>query len=266
MTPAAAPATYWNAAYRNRLAPPLTPHRDDVENARKALGCCSGIFLLLGVTPEYGVLTDRMVAIDRRAAVISDLWMRQFPERGAVRANWLQLPFPQDSFAAAVGDGCPSALSYPNQYEPMFDQLKRVLQPRGRLAMRAFVRPTQAETCDFVQEQAVSANIDSFHAFKWRLAMAMAAEAGDANVAVTDIHARFNELNPKRGELAAATGWNSAAIGTIDAYRDSPIQLSFPTLSELRQTYSPAFREVDLMYGSYELTESCPLLVLEARK
>lgn len=262
--PMAAPASYWNAAYRSRLAPPLIPHRDDVDNVRKALARCAGLHMLLGVTPEYGELTENMVAVDRRAGVISDLWVPSFPGRDAVRATWLQLPFRGQSFTAIVGDGCLNTLDGPMLYERMFGQLVRILKPGGRLALRTFVTPAQAENCELVCAQAMAAKIGSFHAFKWRFAMAMAARQGGARVHVADIRARFNDLIPDRDELAIAAGWTSAAIETIDIYRDSQIQISFPTLDDVRLSFSPYFREVDLMYGSYELAERCPILVLEA--
>ena len=263
--PMAGRVTYWDAGYRSRLAPPLTPHRDDVENARKALGQCAGLHLLLGVTPEYGELTEGMVAVDRRGVVISDLWVPAFPGRGAVRANWMQLPFRSQSFAAVIGDGCLNALEGTMLYERMFDQLRRILKPDGRLALRTFVTPEQAETCDFVCRQAMNAGIGSFHAFKWRFAMAMVAQSGNAKIRVAEVLARLNELIPNRDELAAAAGWTSASIATIEAYRGSQIEVSFPALPEVRRSFAADFREVDLMYGSYELAERCPILVLETR-
>ncbi|MGP1678095.1 MAG: class I SAM-dependent methyltransferase [Burkholderiales bacterium] len=266
MTANAPRTSYWNAAFRNRLASPLTPHRDDVENVRKALEHRIGLHLLLGVTPEYGILTEHMLAVDRRAAVISDLWVPRFPERDAVHANWLQLPFREQTFAAVIGDGCLNALPYPLQYGPMFDQLRRVLKPGGRVAMRTFVTPALVETCEYVCRQAMSAAIGSFHAFKWRLAMAMVGESGNANIRVADIHRRFGSLFPKRDALAAAAGWARAEIETIEAYANSRIEISFPALSDVRQSFSPTFREIDLMYGSYELAQCCPVFVLQARQ
>lgn len=262
----AAPRTYWNAAYRGRLASPLTPHRDDVANARAALQACTGTHLLLGVTPEYGALTESMVAIDRRGNVIADLWRTMFPGRPAVHANWLNLPFREQSFSAAIGDGCLNALAYPSQYGRMFEELRRVLERGGRLALRTFVMPEEAETCETVCEQAMRAAIGSFHAFKWRLAMAMLAESGEHDVAVVDIHKRFCALFPRRDPLAAAAGWTRADIDTIDAYPNSQIRLSFPTLAQLRRAFDSAFDEIELRYGNYELAQCCPLSVLQARR
>lgn len=258
-------ASHWNAGYRSRIASPLTPHADDVNNVGAALAGCNGLQLLLGVTPEYAGLSEHMLAVDYKPAMIFDSWVRRFPGRDAVQANWLQLPFRRHSFVAAIGDGCLNALAHPVQYGPMFDELLRVLNADGRLALRTFVMPNPAETCEAVCAQAMDARIGSFHAFKWRLAMAMAAQSGDANVRCADILACFNRLLPRRDRLAAATGWSSAAIETIDAYLNTQVQISFPRLSDVRLSLSSAFREIDVMYGRYELAECCPILVLQAR-
>ena len=112
----------------------------------------------------------------------------------------------------------------------------------------------------------MTAKIGSFHAFKWRFAMAMVAQARNANIGVADIRARFNSLMPERNELSAAAGWTRAQIDTIDTYADVQYQLSFPALADIRGTFSSTFREIDVMYGSYELAECCPILVLQARQ
>ncbi len=263
--PIPARTSHWNAGYRSRIASPLTPHADDVRNVSAALENCSGLHLLLGVTLEYAHLAEDMVAADYKSAMMFDSWAREFPGRNGVQANWLQLPFQRQSFAAAIGDGCVNALAHPVQYASMFAELQRVLKPGGRLALRTFVTPVEAETCESVCAQAMNAAIGSFHAFKWRLAMAMVAESGDANVRFADIRTRFNSLVPARDSLAAATGWPRAAIEIIDAYAASQMQISFPPLCDVQRSFASAFEEIDLMYGSYELAECCPILIMQAR-
>ena len=249
----------------SRLASPLRPHGDDVSNVRHALQNAAGLHLLLGVTPEYAHLTDGVVAVDRNEAMISALWPH--PGRNAIQGDWLHLPVRHEVCGAVIGDGALNAVRYYSEYVRLFDEVKRVLQPGGRLVLRAFVRPEmEEEACEAVCERTNKGNIGSFHAFKWRLAMAIASESGDTNVPLGRIHATFESLWPDRQQLAATTGWTPEQIATIDVYRGLRASYSFPTLSELRQAFASNFREVALAYGSYELSDRCPVITLEPCK
>ena len=260
--------SHWDEQARqwSRIASPLRPHGDDICNLRRALSNTTGLHLLLGVTPEYSSLFDRVLAVDNSAAMIGALWPGDSPGRDAVLGDWMHLPLKEGSCAASIGDGSLNFFSCPSEYGLLFNQVRRVLAPGGRLALRVFARPAEWETCAAVCADAMRARIGSFHAFKWRLAMAMAAEAGGSNVRVAEIRLVFMRLLPDREQLAAASGWNAEDIGTIDAYKDATASYSFPLLSEVRASFAQYFREIDLMYGSYELSERCPMFVLEARK
>ena len=259
--------SHWDdhAGQWSLLASPLRPHGDDEANLRRALGRADGLHLLLGVTPEYARLVDRVVAIDHNAAMIRALWTDDLPGKLALQGDWLNLPLREANFDACIGDGCLNLLACPLQYERLFVQLRRVLRPGGRLALRVFARPDAGETCASVCERALGAEIGNFHAFKFRLAMAIAAETGDSNVAVAAIYQVFTRLVPDRSELAARTGWSAAQIATIDAYRDAPAWYSFPTLAEVRASFPHDLSEIEVLHGAYELSERCPLFVLEAR-
>ena len=266
--PALTKRSHWDDHARqwSRIASPLRPHADDEGNVRRALGNSGGLHLLLGVTPEYARMFDRVVAVDRSAAMIGALWQGDVSGKDAIQADWMHLPLRERSFDACIGDGCLNFFSCPSQYGLFFHQVQRVLRSGGRFALRIFIRPDAGETCAAVCEHAMRAGIGSFHAFKWRLAMAIAAESGDSNVRVADIRDVFMTLLPEREQLAAASGWSAEAIATIDAYRDSVESYSFPTLAEVRGALPLTLAEVDLAYGSYELSECCPMFVLEARK
>lgn len=233
---------------------------------RRALGTIDGLHLLLGATPEFATMAARMVAVDHSEAMLREVWPRSMPEHRAVRADWLRLPFAAQSVVAVLGDGSVNARAYPNEYALLFEQLQRVLTPGGRLVMRVFVRPEGAQSRQVLCERALRGEFRSFHAFKWRLAMAMVAESGDVNVRAADIYACRNRLLPGDERLAAATGWSTDEIDTINAYRDATISFSFPTLEELRRSYAATFDEISVAYGSYELAECCPILALQVRK
>lgn len=259
---------HWNDLARqwNKLASPLRPCREDVETIQQALEPGDGLCLLLGVTPEFTGLPARLVAIDNSAAMIGALWPGNQAGRNVVRGDWLDLPFAQNSFDTIIGDGSLTLLSYPLQYERLFAQLSRMLKPGGKILIRFFVSPEQGETCAEVCHEAISGRIGGFHAFKWRLSMAVAAESQSPNISVADTHAAFNRLLPDRKRLAEATGWSHEDIATIDLYRGSPARYSYPTLSQLRRVFPQCFKETGLTQGSYELAERCPILILESRE
>ena len=256
---------HWNAHARqwSLIASPLRPHRDDVGNLRQAIDTNSGLHLLLGLTPEYAALFNRLVAVDCSAAMIAALWPAQAPGKMAIQADWLGLPLGDASFHSCIGDGSLNVFSFPSQYPRFFDQLARVLRPGGRIALRVFVRPDAGEACDAVCASALQARITSFHAFKWRLAMAIAHETGDSNVRVAAIREAFMRRLPERKALAVASGWSVESIDTIDAYAKAGASYSFPTLAHLRRAVPDYLETVDLKYGRYELAERCPMLVLQ---
>ena len=259
---------HWNDLARQwyRLASPLRPCREDVEIIRQLVEPGGGLCLLLGVTPEFTSLPMRLVAIDNSAAMIGALWPGNQAGRNVVRGDWLDMPFAANLFDTIIGDGSLTLLSYPLQYERLFTQLNRTLKPGGKILIRFFLSPEQGETCADVCHDALSGRIGSFHAFKWRLSMAVAMELQSPNISVADTHAAFNRLLPDRKRLAKASGWSHEDIATIDLYCGSPARYSYPTLSQLRRVLPQCLKETGLLQGSYELAERCPILILEPRE
>lgn len=234
-----------------------------MEIMRQALSP-GGSCLLLGVTPELAGLSANLVAIDHNVAMIHANWSGNAPGKHAIQGDWLNLPFSANAFDVAIGDGSLSVLSFPLQYEKFFSELQQVLKPGGKLLLRLFASPELSERCVDVCDAALDGKIGSFHAYKWRLAMAIIAETANPNIRVAAIHETFERLLPDRQQLAAAAGWSAADIATIDVYRGSAINYSFPTLAQLRRTIPPSFRETGLLHGTYELAERCPTLLLES--
>jgi len=254
------------ASQWNRIGPPLRPSPEDVQIAQQLLGTAEGLHLLLGVTPELSNLTPQLVAIDNNAGMIGAVWPGNCAGHNAVQADWLDMPFADHSFDAVIADGSFSLLHYPLQYRQLFSQLKRIMKPGSKLVLRVFASPVAGETCAAVCHDAMVGQAGGFHAFKWRLAMALAAESQNPNISVADIHEIFCRLLPDRMQLGDATDWSQEDIATIDFYQGSPARYSFPTLQQLRQVMSPEFSETGLMHGSYELAERYPTLVLEIAK
>ncbi len=247
----------------DRLGSPLRPCADDVDNFRQTMGDDAGRCLLLGVTPELAELSESLTAIDNSAAMIGALWKSRQP---ALLGDWLAMPFAPASFDTIIGDGCLVLLSHPVQHRQFFEQLGKIIAPGGKILLRVFVNPQPHESTELVCREALCGKMKSFHAFKWRLSMAIAAQAAHHNFNVAETVATFDRLLPDRKLLAAATGWSADAIETIDFYRNSATRYSYPTLLQVRQTIPPSLKETGLLQGRYELAERCPILVLESRK
>jgi SAM-dependent methyltransferase len=258
--------SHWADLHRRwaHVTTPLRPTPEDVASFRQVLAGHNERLLLLGVTPELADLGAQTIGIDKNSAMAAHLWPGNTAHRQALAGDWLALPFARDSFSAAVGDGSLSAFSYPDSYRQLFSQLAGVLRLGGRLVLRLYKSPDESESLAAVFAAVRGGEIRNFHVFKWRLAMALVAAAGNPNLAVVEILAHFQQAFPDRQKLAAMTGWPMAQIDTIDVYRGSPEVYSFPTFEQIRQTMPASFTNPRLIAsGSYELAERCPLLVMD---
>ena len=190
--------------------------------------------------------------------MIGAVWPGRAPGRSVVQGDWRDMPFAQRSFASAVGDGSLNMCRWPDDYRAIADALSRVVHPGGRVVIRCFTAPDVPESVEHVIDAALAGRILGFHAFKWRLAMAVA--QGNPNLPMVEVWRIFSNSVPHRKHLADATGWSLDLIGEIDDYASSPFSKSFPTRRQLLDCFDDA-RLVDC--GGYELAERCPLLVID---
>lgn len=258
--------SHWSGYHRSwaRLRPPLRPNSEVVAAVRALLAGGAGPTLMLGVTPEFADLAPDLVAVDRSPGMIGGVWPGDTAARRAIVGDWLKLDFPAGHFGAAIGDSPLNALEYPKGHAGLYDQLARVLRPGARVVFRAFCLPEPCESVASVRAAAHAAQIPNFHAFKWRLVMAMVAAAGNPNLPVARVHEIFGREFPDRDALAATTGWPRDDIDTIDVYKDSTEFYSFPTARAFRAAAPAAFTDIRFIpAGTYELAERCPLLVME---
>jgi SAM-dependent methyltransferase len=259
-------ASHWEQFHRRwaRIKAPLRPNAEIVAAFEAALAGHSGRVLLLGVTPELADLGRELVAVDRNAAMIENVWPGDLGRRRAQAGDWLDLRFPQGHFTAVIGDGSLSLLAYPAGHRALYAQLEHILKPGGRAVFRTFATPEEGESVDAVADRAWAGRAGNFHGFKWQLAMAVVSGGGDANIGVTAIRDVFNIVFPDRNALSAATGWSLEDIATIDVYENSPDVYSFATLSQLRAVVPKSFPRIYIeAVGSYPLADRCPFLVLE---
>jgi len=251
-------ATAWQ-----RLQPPLRPTTEVVGAMRAAIGERRGRIIELGVTRELASVSPAITAVDWNAMMIAEVWRRDGNSRPVVRANWLEMPFADSSFVAALGDGSLNALQYPLNYLKVCAELSRILRPGGRAVFRTYCAPAEAEPISALHDDLGANKILNFHAFKWRLAMGLVGLSGQPNIKVQDILRVFDDEFPHREALANLTGWPRADIDMIDIYRDSSEVYSFPTLDQFQQVLRDCFVQVEVLeVGGYPLAERCPLLLL----
>lgn len=222
---------------------------------------------VLGVTPELIQLawpaSVALYAYDHSSEMIASVWSSHPTVSSEVKqASWEHLPVEAGAFHAAVGDGSLNALSKLENYAEVVQELHRVIAPNGLMVIRCFIRPDNAETTQQIISAVHTGQVGSFHALKWRLAMALV-NASSASVAVSDIHKLFEASFPSRSRLAALTGWHETQINTIDAYKNAATRYTFPRLHEAIEQLAPYFSVSDISYGTYELAKRCPTLTLK---
>jgi hypothetical protein len=245
------------------LKPPLRPNAEVVGALRAATEDWGARVLLLGVTPELAAIGDTMVAVDMSAAMIAAAWPGDTGTRCAVHGNWLAMPLWRREFTAVIGDGSLAFLPM-TEYARLFEQLEPLLLPGARLAIRFYETPEDCETIAQLRADIMAGDRSGFHAFKWRLAMAIAAESRDPNVPVVLIHEVFEREFGDRTALSKASGWTLEEIAEIDQYARQDTVFSFPTRRQLlaalpRTLSNPRFAAS----GRYELAERCPILLAE---
>ena len=263
-------AAVWrnHASQWQKVGPPLRPSTQDGALMMAAVAPNlrdrreGAKVVVLGVTQELVQLAwpnhVSLHAFDHSAEMIAAVWQPHPVVPGTVRqARWEDLPLPNRSVKVAIGDGSLNALPRLAEYPAVLVELARVLEPEGVLCLRCFVRPPVPETQPTVSAAALSGEIRSFHALKWRVAMTLS-EAPEFSVAVSDIHAAFESMFPDREVLAAAAGWPLEIIDSIDAYKGAQTRYTFPSLIALAEICSPHFALAEVRCGDYELADRCP--------
>lgn len=274
------PVDHWplHARQWHLIGAPLRPGAEDLavvkEEARRwrrAGEGCEGRalrVLVLGVTPELVTIPwppgTQLSAVDRCPGMIGAVWPRADAPPGArvTQGEWAALPEGEHEVDLILADGCFSALRFPADYEAVARELARVLAPGGRLVVRAFVPPPRPETVSGVARALWDGHIGSFHAFKWRLAMALQ-PTPRAGVRLADIWEAWRDLCPDPERLCRERDWDRATVDTIDVYRGSPATYSFASETELRETLAPWFSETRRVVPGYELGDRCPTLIYE---
>lgn len=256
----------WQAFHKrySRSRPPyrLDPATADIVG--KLIEGFDAHVLELGVTPELADLGQQLTAIDWSEKMLSHVWPGDSATRRAVLSTWWEIQPLSPKPTAVVGDGSLACLKWPDPYRAVFSQLETLLSEKSRLVLRCYIRPDKREAVSEIRRDVMAGNMAGFHAFKLRLSMALAGEAGDSNIAVKNILAGFNAAFSDRQELANATGWDLEDIEEMDAYNRSDAVYSFVTCEELLSVIPTSFTNSHFHdAGAYEMAEHCPLLVMD---
>lgn len=258
------------AAKWSHFGPPLRPSPDDTAAMQRAVAQLGpgAHAVVLGLTPEI-VGCDwpadiTLSAVDHSPAMMAALWP---PDRGpanarALRADWCAMPMPAGSIDFVAGDGCYVLLDFPDGYARLTREVRRVLRPGGRFAIRVFLRPDTTETIAEVAQALTDGAIGSVHALKLRLLAAVHGTSGKGSLLheVWQAWAAMAARLPTT--LRGQRGWTPEEIVGVESYRDLDARYYLPTLAEFRETLRPWFVEVDCSGGRHELAERCPTLLL----
>ena len=204
-----------------------------------------------------------MVAVDAGPHMIAALWIGDDATRKAVVGNWLDLPLPDRSIDAIVGDGCLSAVTSEPQRYRLLEEMARVLRPGGRAGIRLFARPKKTEPLEAIKADALAGRIKPLTEIVLRIALSLPAAGPDYALKMSDVLDAINVMFGDRTELMAAGGWRPEAFRFIDLYKDSDticcwLNEDVHVAEALRH-----FADVRLVpSGSYPVAERCPILLL----
>jgi hypothetical protein len=268
-----------HAVQWQHVGPPLRPCPQDIKIFEEVVACwadsvCSPLplrALLLGVTPELALMhwpsNTRLLAIDRCPAMISMVWpAKEARQAQAVCGDWRELSLPSGSIDIVLGDGCFTTLSYPQEYHQVAGNLYETLSSRGWVVLRFFIRPLKKESVSEIWTDLQAGRIVSFHACKWRLAMALHGPTAGHGVCLDDIWRAWHHAEVDKTQLKIAQNWTPDVMATINNYRGVMTRYHFPTLTEVRQIFTRYFQEKDCHVGDYELADRCPIFVFSKKK
>jgi hypothetical protein len=256
------------------VRPPLRPSNEDIDAASAAVaewvsisGSDAPTAVVLGVTPELCRLLlnsdSELIVVDNSAEMIRALWPKPVrPQDRAICADWRSMPLTDHSISLILADGSFSMLPYPSGYAALCAELRRVFRSNGRLIVRCFAQLAIPETVARVAADVERGRIRNFHILKWRLAMALQADA-TTGVCVGDIWNVFSSMW-EIDVLAKIFAWSLDELNTIRAYRGAETRYTFLTLAQYGEMFlANGFRINRMVVPSYELGERCPTFVLD---
>ncbi len=221
----------------------------------------AGLTVLLGVTPAYADLGDRVEAFDGAPGMIAAIWPGDTARRRARVANWCSLPVPDGAAQQVIGDGSLNSVPDRATLRAVLAEVRRILAPGGRAAIRVFLRPDPVETVDQVLNAARHGRIADLNVLRWRIASALAVSP-EHEVAVADILSAVAPLGDL-AEFALSQAMDPALAEHFLAYRASPARYVFPDRAALTADAATAgLACVWVPTSGYPGAEDCPIAML----
>ncbi|MBL1210749.1 methyltransferase domain-containing protein [Geminocystis sp. GBBB08] len=258
------------------IGSPLRPNEEDIsfietEILAKLKLNLSIIYrvVILGVTPDFISLSwsdnIEIIAIDKSSEMIANIWNKNEnhkKKRTVILGHWQNIPLPDNCCDIILADGCFTQLDYPNSYNQVLQELKRILKPQGLFSSRFFLRPSQTEKITNIFCDLKAGNIGNFHLFKLRLAAALQ-KSTEAGIPVDYIYQIWKENISNPDEILHQLGWSLDLLKTINVYENSPSIYSFPTLEEVKNLFGNYFTELSCNFPHYEQGSLFPTIIFQ---
>ncbi len=269
---------YWEnvAAHWDDLRPPRRPAPEDTALLERMVGeALAGAerpaprALLLGVTPEVATMSwpagTRLLALDTSVAMIRHVWRApRVPAAAVVRGDWAAMPVRDGVCDVVVGDASVAAQPYPDSFFAVAGEVRRVLRAGGVLATRAFTRPERREPVAAIFADLRAGRVGTLDAVRWRLGAALHGDRA-AGVTMGEIWEAWAANVPDPHGLMRSLGWPPDAVRVMENLRGGKAVLTFPTLTELRESLAGTFEEIACESPAYEDGDRYPTLVLRSR-
>jgi SAM-dependent methyltransferase len=220
--------------------------------------------LILGVTPEIATMRwpapTFVTGADGSQEMIERVWPGDRPGlRRAICVDWFELLDPPRDYDLVLADGSLNTLGFPDDLRRLLARLCDIVQSGALFITRTFTRPTERESITTLEEVARAGVAGSFHAFKFRLAMALQ-QAPQEGVRLDEIWRLWRRLDNEIDGLSARNGWMPDVVGTIELFCGKQVRLSFPSRDELIATLADVgLTLLDSHAPGYEMGERCPI-------
>jgi hypothetical protein len=268
--------SHWNhvSNYWAFLGPPLKPGPEDIEVVQStvvrhhaSVSTDPYRVVLWGVTPELATMAwpagTELLAIDHAERMIESVWPGDLPgSRRAVCGEWSETArISRGASDLIIGDGSLGCVRYPSEFCELTKVAKESLRKGGLLIMRLHAGPEVREEPASVVGDLLNLQIDNFHVFKFRFAMALQ-ESPEEGVELHQILREWKTLDIDERELCAKTGWDLRVIRTIELYKDRKDRYAFPSLNQHLAVFRDHFRLIDIHVPDYEMGSRRPIVVL----